>query len=766
MRPRSLHRSRIALLFLLAGATASPAGQSVDPPFDLYEAGPLELSTLAAGGGLPDVWVLLQTEENEGRAWLLLALPDGTLGADLPGWGRPRYLGRVPSGERVFSTPPPAGGRAAVSFGRSITRSPGGTTIHVTREHPARVARMAHHGFRVLDRMLPTPEVRAPGPPERFRDILERARSASPTDRALRTPEEVEELVERVNLDSLESYVVFLSEQESGAPAYRYWEDNPIRGRFRDYVERKLEEALGPEAVFEHSFTVLNEDSVEVQVANIVGCLASPVPGAGAVFVTAHLDAIGKESDPVELCGAPHRVDYTDCDCTAPADQILADPDCDWNWRVDPAPGGNDNATGVAAILELARILKEVTFEFDIYFVALQAEEIGLVGSAVYADSLTGVDQDLFFALNLDMLGHNPSLNALDVQGNPRSEWLADWIVESAELFVPSLVVEKRIESFGRSDHVSFWQIGVDAVLFTEDAEFPENYPGYHMWTDVWETMFPESGRPNAELQFQLSTQTALATLARFAVQHDVPDLALPPGEIEASSEFGRDRFVAGRPVTLHAFVHNLGNSSLSLPGGTTDSLFVRVTFYDGDPARGALALGERTHRDFFPSGGFVPLELTWTPGLDDLGFHEIHAVLEGLDPGYAISEVSGDNNESSVVLFVEAPVSEGPRVLSHYVFPNPVREGRDRLTLYYELTRDASVRVKVFDLEGTVVGRLNATTFIGDGNQRAANRVTGDTITWEAGDLESGVYVYAIRVFDRAGGLTDDVTGKFALVR
>ncbi|UCD18182.1 MAG: M20/M25/M40 family metallo-hydrolase, partial [Candidatus Zixiibacteriota bacterium] len=61
------------------------------------------------------------------------------------------------------------------------------------------------------------------------------------------------------------------------------------------------------------------------------------------------------------------------------------------NFESDPlifAPGADDNASGVAAVLELARILKDVDTKKSILFVAFSAEEVGLVGSDVSASQL------------------------------------------------------------------------------------------------------------------------------------------------------------------------------------------------------------------------------------------------------------------------------------------------------------------------------------------------------------------------------------------
>ncbi|HET7644449.1 MAG TPA: M28 family metallopeptidase [Nitrososphaeraceae archaeon] len=73
---------------------------------------------------------------------------------------------------------------------------------------------------------------------------------------------------------------------------------------------------------------------------------------------------------------------------------------------VSRAPGANDNASGVAVILEIARILFSlVDLKYSIRLVLFSGEEQGLRGSEYYADSITKKNVDLSLVINLDMIG-------------------------------------------------------------------------------------------------------------------------------------------------------------------------------------------------------------------------------------------------------------------------------------------------------------------------------------------------------------------------
>ena len=83
-------------------------------------------------------------------------------------------------------------------------------------------------------------------------------------------------------------------------------------------------------------------------------------------------------------------------------DTVLGDNPED---TVSRAPGANDNASGVAAILEIARILFSVDLKYSIRFVLFSGEEQGLRGSEHYADAIKRRKEDLTLLINLDMIG-------------------------------------------------------------------------------------------------------------------------------------------------------------------------------------------------------------------------------------------------------------------------------------------------------------------------------------------------------------------------
>ncbi|MCA9754076.1 MAG: M28 family peptidase, partial [Gemmatimonadetes bacterium] len=393
------------------GAGAAP----LNPPYDVYETGPLPDNALDAFSNAPGPWVSIHQERVDGRTWLLLALPDGRVATPVPGADRPRYLGRVREGERVLLSAPPETGEARLRTGRPISITPAGATVHVTSDRPSDLARETPHQFHVLERGSAPPPPRRDGPPAAMTGALERAREVRP-DAGGRSVADVLALIDAVRADSLESYIRSLSEEASGQPSTRWWEDARTRGVVSDYVVGKFQEALAVapgSSVFQHGFDVESDvtPGTTTRVYNIVGRLPAAVESRGAIMVTAHLDAIGVRSDPTVLCALGYKDDDAACDCGNAAN----DGDCLWSGASDPAPGADDNATGIAALLETIRILAPLEFDFDIYWVAFQAEELGLLGSAAFADSVVTGDQEIWAVLNMDMLGYNAERNQLDL---------------------------------------------------------------------------------------------------------------------------------------------------------------------------------------------------------------------------------------------------------------------------------------------------------------------------------------------------------------
>lgn len=144
--------------------------------------------------------------------------------------------------------------------------------------------------------------------------------------------------------------------------------------------------------------------------------------------------------------------------------------------------GADDNASGTAALLEIARALASGPRpERSVLFVAFTGEERGLWGSARFVAEPTVPLERVVAMLNLDMVGR-VSGDALTVFGvGTAAEWGEILDRANAALARP-LRLAKAPDGFGPSDHSSFYGEGIPVLHF-----FSNTHEDYHRPTDDWE---------------------------------------------------------------------------------------------------------------------------------------------------------------------------------------------------------------------------------------------------------------------------------------
>jgi len=179
---------------------------------------------------------------------------------------------------------------------------------------------------------------------------------------------------------------------------------------------------------------------------------------------------------------------------------------------VGDAPGANDDASGVAAVLECARIMSQRSFPATIIFVAVSGEEQGLLGANYMAEKARKENWNIEAVLNNDIMGSNNSnetniinntkirvfseglsildtgKNALNIrnlglENDGKARQLARYVKETGERYVDNLevVMVYRNDRFLRGgDHTPYVLRGYAAVRITE---MNENY--YHQHQDV-----------------------------------------------------------------------------------------------------------------------------------------------------------------------------------------------------------------------------------------------------------------------------------------
>ena len=229
-------------------------------------------------------------------------------------------------------------------------------------------------------------------------------------------------------------------------------------GAARMYIQEQFE-IIRQQAPF-GNFTAqpqpfdLTYDGIPTIQHNIIGYLQGTEPGAGVLVIGAHYDSIGPDFGNAEMF----------------------------------APGANDNGTGVAALIEIARIMSQRQFRSSIIFVAFSAEEVGRRGSKAFVQWARGRNIDIMGMINIDTIGNannrsgniQESLRIFSCEDEPicTDAGASRHMARSVELlgFVHSAELDMKVETTadreGRyGDHFSFSEGGYPAIRFINALE-------------------------------------------------------------------------------------------------------------------------------------------------------------------------------------------------------------------------------------------------------------------------------------------------------
>ena len=161
---------------------------------------------------------------------------------------------------------------------------------------------------------------------------------------------------------------------------------------------------------------------------------------------------------------------------------------------VPSAAGANDDGTGVAALLEIARVMSQYEWPLDIYFGAWNAEEIGLLGSSEVAYEFRTRGIDILVHYNVDMLlvpdpEDRTVLMVYPLGFYHTGHYWADLTVQMSNTYGNGIiepVISTDFPYWQQSDHWSFIQQGYESSLFAHESGGAYDY-WYHTPGDVWD---------------------------------------------------------------------------------------------------------------------------------------------------------------------------------------------------------------------------------------------------------------------------------------
>ncbi len=197
---------------------------------------------------------------------------------------------------------------------------------------------------------------------------------------------------------------------------------------------------------------------------------------------------------------------------TLPQEQVIVSAHYD---HIAGCPGADDNASGVAAVLETARVLSQAKFQRTLVVACWDEEEAGLIGSEAYAARAAQQGDNIINMVSLEMIGYRD--DAPNTQSVPagfnllfgdeyakiednqfRADFVAIVSIDSATttanairshaetsgpptalLILDSAQAQSPLlADLGRSDHAAFWQYGFPALMVTDTSNF--RYAQYH----------------------------------------------------------------------------------------------------------------------------------------------------------------------------------------------------------------------------------------------------------------------------------------------
>lgn len=143
------------------------------------------------------------------------------------------------------------------------------------------------------------------------------------------------------------------------------------------------------------------------------------------------------------------------------------------------SPGADDNASGVAGILETARILKNYEFERTIIYASWNAEEVGLCGSNEYAKQCEKDSIDIVAYFNLDMTGYvNPGNDiVINLLYKSCDSLLANFVKQISHTYFPDIsIYQAWLSGGGDTDYSSFNRHGYQSISPSEDVHYLSPY--------------------------------------------------------------------------------------------------------------------------------------------------------------------------------------------------------------------------------------------------------------------------------------------------
>ncbi len=202
------------------------------------------------------------------------------------------------------------------------------------------------------------------------------------------------------------------------------------------------------------------------------------------------------------------------------------------NWETFKVQGADDNASGVAALMEIAQVISNpennLQNKHTIKFIAFAAEEyhpkipgIHHAGSLYDANLMSKQREKLSAVIILDMIAYNTITDYIEVIANSQSVWLANFLFDTADLYTSNLITNNYPVDVPHSDHESYQYYGFPAVLLMENDSPWYSDPPYYSYNPYYHTQSDTIGTLRQTLVEKV-TKLALASVASLSVRDQI----------------------------------------------------------------------------------------------------------------------------------------------------------------------------------------------------------------------------------------------------
>lgn len=260
---------------------------------------------------------------------------------------------------------------------------------------------------------------------------------------------------------------------------------------------------LGQHPVVQQVLDAMNVDSMMSRVEQLSGEVPVTIDGVGHTLLSRHKNNAGNDLAQAWLMERFTALGYTPVvqSFSTTGKNILVTKPGDGSTdeavilcaHYDAMPGGNlnapaadDDGSGVCAVLEAARVLRDVPFVHPIIFALWDEEEQGKVGSAFSAGGMASNDALVRGVVNMDAIaydGNGDTKARVHTRPIANSNEIADTVFAVLDHYGIDLDLLLTNPGATYSDHASFWNEGYGAVLIIEEFSSDGN-PQYHTPND------------------------------------------------------------------------------------------------------------------------------------------------------------------------------------------------------------------------------------------------------------------------------------------